>query len=170
MGFIHRVLIFFVALAGLIDGSLIVGGALATWLTPGPLLGYMPTSLLLLGAAVGAAFAATIAANVVVRTSRGHYLPVLAVTAIAGIALAVAQVWLVQNWVHESFRVWLLVASVILIAFVATTAATVFRTPVPAPGRRVSAMMVGAIVVLVILAILLSLVVYLGVSALSTFS
>ena len=170
MGLRHRALVFFVALAGLVDGGLIVGGALAYRSIPGWHFGYLLASVLLLAAALGAAFGATIAANAVVRTSRGRYLPVLAVTAIAGVTLAVAQIWLVENWLHESFMTWLLLASLILIPLVATAGATEFRTALPAPGRRPSAVAVGAIVVFPLIAILLLFVVSLGGAFLSTSS
>lgn len=170
MGLIRRVLVFLVALAGIIDGGFILGVTLAAWLAPGPLIGYLSISLLLLGAAVGAALAATIGANVLFRTGRGRYLPVLAVTAIAGVVLAVAQVWLVQHLLDQPFRTPLLLASVILIALIATAATTIFRSPVSGPGLKISAVMIGVIVVIVILAILLSAFVYFASLAFSTFS
>src|ERR1700694_4738083 len=94
MRVMRRLLVFIVALAGVVDGSFIVGGPLAAWLAPGPLIGYLPITLLFLGAAVGAAVLPTIAAYVLFRTSRGRYLPVLALGAIAGVVVAVAEVWL----------------------------------------------------------------------------
>lgn len=118
---------------------------------------------------MGAGLAATIAGNVLFRTSRGRYLPVLAVTTVGGIALALAEVWLEQHWLSSNFRTPLLLATLILITLIATVGATVIRIPVPGPRRRMSAVMIGAIVVLVILASLLSLVVYSFAYTLSTF-
>jgi hypothetical protein len=169
VGLVRRLLVFVVALAGLVDGGLIVGGPLAAWLAPGPLIGYLPITLLFLGAAFGAGLAATIAANVLFRTSRGRYLPVLAVTTVGGVALALAEVWLEQHWLSANFRTQPLLATAVLITVIATVGATVIRTPIPGPGRRQSAVMIGAIVVLVILASLLSLIVYSFASTLSTF-
>jgi hypothetical protein len=153
---LRPVLVFIVALAGVVDGGLLLGAPLATSLVQSrPLIGYLATSLLLVGAALGAAPAATMAANVVIRTSRGRYLPVLAVTAIAGVALAVAQTWVVQHLLYEPSRTPLLLASVILIALVATAGATVIRIPVSGRGRRRSAVMIGVVVVIVIVAVFL---------------
>ena len=160
MRVMRRLLVFIVALAGVVDGSFIVGGPLAAWLAPGPLIGYLPITLLFLGAAVGAAVLATIAADVLFRTSRGRYLPVLALGAIAGVVVAVAEVWLEEHVVRQPDRAPLLLVSVALIALIATAAATTIRTAVPGHGRTWSAVMIGLIVILVLLAILLSAIVY----------
>jgi uncharacterized membrane protein len=95
---------------------------------------------------------------------------VLAVTVIGGVALAVAQTWLVENWLNQGVRTPLFLASAVLVALVATMTATAFRAPVPTSDRKVSAVMIGVIVVLLVLAILLLLTVYFVASAFSTFS
>lgn len=167
---IRPLLVFVVALAGVVDGSFILGSPLAAWLAPGPLIGYLPITLLFLGAGVGAALAATMVANVIVRTSHGLYLPVLAVTVVSAVAAALAEVWLEQHWLHASTRLSLLLATVVLVAAIATAGGTLFRRPVPGPGRARSALMIGVLVVVVIVAILLAAIVYLGSLAFSTFS
>jgi hypothetical protein len=152
----RRLLVFIVALAGVIDGSFIVGGPLAAWLAPGPLIGYLPIALLFLGAAVGAAVAASITADVLFRTSRGRYLPVLALTAIAGAAVGVSEVWLEEHLIGQPYRAQLLLAAVVLVALIAAAAATIIRAQVPGHGRTWSVVMIGVIVILVLLALLLS--------------
>jgi hypothetical protein len=168
MGLIRRVLVYLVAFAGQVDGGLILGGGLIAWLTPSSLTGYLPTSLLLVGAAIGAAVAATLSANVLFRTTRGRYLPVLALTVITGVALAAAQTWGLEHWLDESLRRPLLLSSVILIPLVASASAMAFRAP--SPGRRLSVPMVGVIVVLVVLALFLVALFYFVGAGLSSFS
>ncbi|MDQ6712140.1 MAG: hypothetical protein M3Z28_03000 [Candidatus Dormibacteraeota bacterium] len=170
MRLLRPVLVFLVALAGVVDGGFILGAPLNAWLAPGPLIGYLPITLLFLGAAVGAALAATMAANVVVRTSRGLYLPVLAVTAVSAVAAALAEVWLEQHWLHASSRALLLLATMVLIAAIATTAGTRFRRPAPGHGRARSALMIGVLGVVVIAAILLAAIAYFASLAFSSFS
>ena len=170
MAFIRPVLVFLVALAGVVDGAAFLGLPLAYGSEQGSSpLGYLATSLLLLGAAVGSAPAATAAANALIRTSRGPYLPVLALTAIAAVAFAVAQIWLVQHLLHEPSRTALLLPSVIVLGLVATVGATVIRVPVAGPRRR-SALMIGVVLVIVIVAIFFLLAAYALSSAFSSFS
>ena len=162
-------LVFLVALAGAVDGAAFLGAPLAFGSAQNRPFGYLEISLLLLGCAVGAAPGATMAANILIRTSRGRYLPVLALTAIAAVAFAVAQIWLVQHLLHEPSRTALLLPSVIVLGLVATVGATVIRVPVAGPRRR-SALMIGVVLVVVIFATFTLLAAYALSSTYSTFS
>jgi hypothetical protein len=60
-------LVSLLAVAGALDGALTLGIGAASRLTPGSILGYLPTSLVFMGGAVGASLGAILGIDVAMR-------------------------------------------------------------------------------------------------------
>lgn len=112
--------------AGAVDGMILVGGAIPNLTFP--VLGYIPTTLVLSGAAIGATVLAVLAGNLVNRSTRGRFLPIFVTTEIVALVLAVVQTWLLRNLVSQDLGRAFLLGSVPVLALAGTVAAARFRS------------------------------------------
>jgi len=156
------VLVFLVGLAGAVDGAAFLGAPLAFGSAQNRPFGYLEISLLLRGCAVGprrqphANQSRTVFSGV--RADSNRRSGVGRGRDITGAEFA-----------DRALKDTLLLASVIPVGLVATVGATVIRVPVAGPRRR-SALMIGVLVVIVIVASFMLLAAYAIGSAYSTFS
>lgn len=164
------VLVALLAVAGAVDGALTLGVGAASRLTPGSILGYVPTSLVFLGGALGASLGAILGNDVQWTRRRVRPLPTVALTSATAVVIAVVLTWLLQHAVPPGFRLWVAIAALLLVAQSAVVSAG--RLQVEAAARRPATTLILRLAggALIVLAVILLWIAYLLGVAISTFS